>query len=186
MPDCGHGTETSPGPALGPGHRRGLTAAHHGFELAAGVGLVLQPELGLTGAGALWGLQLPAWALLAWRGDPRSDGLLAAWSGAALAGAAVHFLLWPTRRSRLGLPVLADAEGMEGAGLAAYNAILHVWAAAAAVSLLSDIPKGRRRWALAGLATLPLQRASAAHHFAWLADRATDAPAWWNRAAHQG
>ena len=33
-----------------------LTAAHHGFELSSGVGLVLlQPEFGLRFAGALWG-----------------------------------------------------------------------------------------------------------------------------------
>ncbi len=37
------------------------TAAHHGFELSQGVGLVLQPELGLRGAGALWGSQVSVW-----------------------------------------------------------------------------------------------------------------------------
>jgi hypothetical protein len=43
----------------------GLTSAgaiaHHGFELGAGVGLVFQPDLGLAGAGALWGIGLPGW-----------------------------------------------------------------------------------------------------------------------------
>src|SRR5260370_6239196 len=42
-----------------------LTAAHHGFELSNGIGLVLQPELGLGPAGALWGTQLPVWIAVA-------------------------------------------------------------------------------------------------------------------------
>ena len=159
-----------------------LTAAHHGFELAGGFGLVLQPELGLAGSGAFWGAQLPVWAVASARGGGRWDRLLAMWSGAALAGVADHFVMWPLRRTRLGLPVLAEAEGLDGAGLAAYNTILYVWGTAAALSILVDTPRGRRRWALVGLATLPLQRASAARHFAWLGDQAAEAPAWWNRA----
>ena len=159
-----------------------LTATHHGFELASGVGLVLQPELGLGGSTAFWGTQLPVWAVLAARGDARADRTLAAWSGAALAGVAVHFTMWRLRRSRLGVPVLAEAEGLEGAGLAAYNTILYAWGIAAAVAIIRDIPRGRRRWALVGLATFPLQRASAARHFAWLVTRSAETPAWWNRA----
>jgi hypothetical protein len=160
-----------------------LTAAHHGLELASGVGLVLQPELGLAGSGAFWGAQLPVWAAASARGGSRWDRLLAVWSGAALAGVAVHFAMWPLRRTRLGIPVLAEAEGLEGAGLAVYNTILYVWGTAATLSILVDTPRGRRRWALVGLATLPLQRVSAARHFAWLGDQAAEAPAWWNRAA---
>ena len=159
-----------------------LTATHHGFELATGVGLVLQPELGLAGSGAFWGLQLPVWLVLASRRGGRGDPLLAAWSGAALAGAVVHFVLWPVRRNRFGIPVLAEAEGLDGVGLSAYNTILYAWGATAALSILVDIPRGRRRWALVGLATLPLQRFSAARHFTWLAGQAAEAPAWWNRA----
>src|ERR1700686_2045738 len=56
-----------------------LTAAHHGFELSSGVGLVLQPEMGLGPACALWGSQIPVWIGLAARGDRRWDRLLAAW-----------------------------------------------------------------------------------------------------------
>ena len=160
-----------------------LTATHHGFELTSGGGLVLQPELGLAGSGSFWGAQLPTWLALAWRGGSRWDRVLAMWSGAALAGAVVHFVMWPLRRSRLGLPVLAEAEGLEGADLAAYNTILYAWAATSALSILLEIPRGRRRWALVGLATLPLQRASAARHFTWLGEQAAAAPAWWNRAA---
>jgi hypothetical protein len=159
-----------------------LTAAHHGFELASGVGLVLQPELGLAGSGAFWGVQLPAWLVMASRRGDRWERLLAAWSGAALAGAAVHFVTWPVRRNRLGIPVLAEAEGLDGVGLSAYTAILYAWGATATLAVLVDIPPGRRRWALVGVATLPLLRVSAARHVTWLGRQAAEAPAWWNRA----
>src|SRR5579863_5986736 len=90
-----------------------MTLAHHGFELAAGVGLVFQPYLGLPGSLALWGTALPAWAALAVApaGGGRRDALLAALAGTSLAGALVHFALWPVGRRR-GLPVLTAAEGL--------------------------------------------------------------------------
>ena len=49
-----------------------LTAAHHGFELTSGVGLVWQPELGLGPASALWGAEIPA---LGHRGCERGPAL---------------------------------------------------------------------------------------------------------------
>lgn len=159
------------------------TAAHHGFELNQGVGLVLQPELGLFGAGALWGTQIPLWAGLAWRGGSRWDGLLAAWSGAALAGGLVHYVLWPWRRGRIGLPVLTEAEGIPASKLPVYNAILRAWLAGALVSIATEVPRRDRKWVLAGFATMPLQILSARHHFTWLDDQATTRPAWWNRSA---
>lgn len=73
-----------------------LTAAHHGFELSSGVGLVLQPELGLGFAGALWGTVIPAWVRLATkRDDTRWDPLLAAWSGASLRRRDFHPQVFP-------------------------------------------------------------------------------------------
>jgi hypothetical protein len=158
-----------------------LTAVHHGFELSSGVGLVLQPELGLGPASALWGTQIPVWIALAAGGDKRWDRLLAAWSGATLAGALVHFFLWPWRRSRLGIPVLIEAEGLSSSSLPAYNTLLYVWGAASALSIVREVPPGDRRWALLGLATLPLLRRSAQHHFSWLTQEAMTNPAWWNR-----
>jgi len=158
-----------------------LTAAHHGFELSSGIGLVGQPELGLLGAGALWATQIPAWITLAARGGKRWDRLLAAWSGAALGGAVVHFLIWPWRRSRLGIPVLAEAEGLGVSQLPAYNTLLYAWGAASALSIALEVPRRDRRWALVGLAALPLLRRSAEHHFSWIVDQAATNPAWWNR-----
>jgi hypothetical protein len=44
----------------------------------------------------------------------------------------------------------------------------------------------QRPWtALVGLATLPLMRASATHHFVWLTQQATTNRAWWNRGVHE-
>ena len=163
-----------------------LTAAHHGFELSSGVGLVLQPELGLGPAGALWGTQVPVWIALAAKGDRRWDKLLAAWSGAALAGALVHFFLWPWRRNRLGLPVLIEAEGLRAESLPAYNAILYAWGVASVFAIVREVTPGSRRWALVGLATLPLLRRSARHHFSWLTEVAVTDPRWWNRGARNG
>jgi hypothetical protein len=169
------------------------TVAHHGFELAAGVGLVFQPYLGLAGASAAWGLALPAWVGLAARASRRGDGqggedaLLAVLAGASLAGAALHFALWPVGRrpagARIGIPVLTEAEGLSPAQLPAYNVILYCWVLATAAALAAGTPKGSRRWALVGLASwLPLQ-ASARHHFEWLDEQRNLHPAWWNRAA---
>ena len=158
-----------------------LTAAHHGFELSSGVGLVLQPELGLGPASALWGTQIPVWIILAARGDKRWDKLLAAWSGAALAGVLVHFFLWPWKPNKLGIPILTKAEGLSSSSLPTYNLLLYVWGAASALSIIRDTRPGTRRWALVGLATLPLLRRSARHHFSWLEKEALTNPAWWNR-----
>jgi hypothetical protein len=161
-----------------------LTAAHHGFELSNGVGLVLQPELGLGFAGALWGTGIPVWIRLAAKGDnTRWDPLLAVWSGASLAGVVVHFSLWPWRRNKLGVPVLTEAEGLPSSSLPVYNALLQVWAMASALSIIREVRPGARRWALVGLGTVPLLRKSAQHHFSWLKHEALTNPAWWNRGA---
>ena len=161
-----------------------LTAAHHGFELFSGVGLVLQPELGLGVAGALWGTGIPVWIRLAVKSDhTRWDPLLAAWSGASLAGVVVHFTLWPWRRNTLGIPVLTEAEGLSSSSLPAYNSLLYVWAIASTLSVIREVRPGARRWALVGLATVPLSRRSARHHFSWLKEEALTNPAWWNRGA---
>jgi hypothetical protein len=156
------------------------TAAHHGFELGNGVGLVWQPELGLGGAGALWVIQLGLWSWMAARGGRRWDRVLAMLAGSGIAGVVVHFTLWPWKRNRFGIPVLTEAEGLPPSRLPAYNAILGLWGLASMVSLLELTPS-RRRWALTGLVALPILRLSARHHFTWAAEQADENPAWWNR-----
>jgi hypothetical protein len=163
-----------------------FTAAHHGFELSNGVGIVGQPELGLVGASAFWAVQIPTWITLAGKGGTRWNRLLAVWSGAALGGAVVHFFIWPWRQNAVGMPILAEAEGLGDSKLPAYNALLYGWAAASVLSIALEIPRRDRRWALLGLATLPLLRLSARHHFSWIVDQAATKPAWWNRGVQEG
>ena len=180
------------------------TAVHHGFELAAGVGLVFQPYLGLGGALAAWGVALPSWAglvLLARRRAARpaagddddtvgraADAALAVLAGVAIAGVLVHFRLWPFERRPagrlLGVPVLVEAEGLSRGQLPAYNAVLYAWGLSAAVALAAGTPRGSRRWALPGLFSAVPLAASARHHFAWARRQAVEHPAWWNRALH--
>ena len=157
------------------------TAAHHAFELGSGVGLVLQPELGLAGSLALWGGVLPALATASARGSSRWDAPLAFANGSALAGAAVHYTLWPWTVRR-GLPVLTEAEGLSPRQLPAYNAVLWAWALASLAALVVETPSRARRWFALGLvAGLPL-RFSARYHFRWVREQASVAPDWWNRA----
>lgn len=181
---------TAPRAPVGrPGRRRPLalaaaagTLAHHGFELATGVGLVFQPELGLPVAAGAWAGQLAGWGLMASRGSKRWDLPLAVMAGVALGGATVHFALWPTRRGPLGLPVLTEAEGLPAAALPAYNAILWSWAAASGLSLLVETPASARKGLAAGAVAFPLLYLSARHHFRWIKVQAAEHPAWWNRA----
>jgi hypothetical protein len=156
------------------------TAAHHGFELAAGVGLVFQPYLGLPGSAALWGCSFPAWLGAAVAGSKKWDRPLAFLAGLSVGGSAVHFTLWPWTAER-GPPVLTEAEGLRPPLLPAYNAVLYLWALSALAALALDTPPGARRWGLAGLVAAAPLRASARHHFRWLVHQARSNPAWWNR-----
>lgn len=157
------------------------TAVHHGFELASGAGLVWQPQLGLRGAASLWTVQIIGWAGLAACGSHKADPVLAALSGASLAGVVVHYLLWPSEPGRAGLPVLIEAEGLSPWQMPAYNAVLRARAVAAVGSLVLEVPRGSRRWALAGMALLPAFVVSARHHFSWVKEQAMADPRWWNR-----
>ena len=156
---------------------------HHGFELAAGVGLVFQPYLGLAGASAMWGTLFPAWLVVSMRGSRRWDPMLAFAAGMSLGAAVLHFSLWPWSVRR-GLPWLREAEGLRPEHLPAYNAVLYGWASLAAAALAFETPRRSRVWALAGFAaTFPLRR-TARDHFRWIREEARTNPAWWNRALH--
>lgn len=156
-------------------------AVHHGFELGAGAGLMLQRELGLPGAVLTWATVLPGLGMATWRRPSHAQRLLAAATGANLAAVVVHYALWPWHL-RLGVPVLTSAEGLAPDHLPAYNSVLVSWGAAGLGALLRDVPVGQRRWALAGfVAALPL-RQHAVRHFRWLRQQSRTNPAWWNRA----
>ena len=155
------------------------TAAHHGFETRAGVGLVWEPFVGRRGAIALWGTGLPAWAAMALSGDERFDGPLALNNGLALAGGIVHFVLWPWEL-RGGVPALTEAEGMTAERLPAYNRVLYAWVATAALALALETPRRARPWALLGLAMAEPLRRSALHHFRWAREQARREPERWS------
>jgi hypothetical protein len=157
------------------------TAAHHGFELRAGVGLVFEPFLGRGGALALWSMALPGWLVMAARGSRGFEGPLAFNAGTALAGALVHYTQWPWSL-RHGLPTLDEAEGLTEEQLPAYNAILWGWLAAATLALARETPRSAWPWALAGLAMGEPLRRSARHHFAWARRQAEIEPERWSPA----
>jgi hypothetical protein len=156
------------------------TAAHHTFEIRAGVGLVFEPFIGRRGALAMWATGLPAWATAAWLGEGEPlEKWLALNNGAGLAGGIVHFVEWPWEL-RSGVPFLVEAEGMTPERLAPYNTILQLWVLAGALALALETPRHARRWALAGLLLGEPLRRSAVHHFRWAHEQAERDPERWS------
>jgi hypothetical protein len=156
------------------------TAAHHTFEVRAGVGLVFEPFIGRRAALALWATSLPGLAATAWLGEgARTEKWLALNSAAGLAGGLVHFAEWPWELRR-GIPCLTEAEGMTAEMLPAYNAILQLWVLAGVLSLALETPRHARRWALAGLLLGEPLRRSARHHFRWAREQARREPERWS------
>ncbi len=161
------------------------TAAHHTFEVRAGVGLVFEPFIGRRGAVALWATGLPAWATAAWLGEGKAiEKWLALNNGAGLAGGIVHFLEWPWEL-RGGIPQLVEAEGMTPERLPAYNRVLQLWVLAGALALVLETPRHARRWALVGLALGEPLRRSAVHHFRWAHEQAEREPERWSPALRE-
>lgn len=159
-------------------------AGHHAFELAAGVGLILQRELGLPQALSVWAIGLPGVAVLSLRRPNWSAGPLALAVGASLAAVATHYTLWPWR-VRFGVPYLTDAEGLSPQALLPYNALLLGWGGASVVAACA-VPTGSRRWLVVGMLGIVPFRRHAEHHFAWLCRQARSNPAWWNRGVAPG
>jgi hypothetical protein len=156
------------------------TAAHHTFEVRAGVGLVFEPFIGRRGAVALWATGLPAWAAAAWLGEGEAiEKWLALNNGAGLAGGIVHFVAWPWEL-RGGIPQLVEAEGMTPEQLPAYNRVLQLWVLAGALALALETPRHARRWAFAGLLLGEPLRRSAIHHFRWAHEQAEREPERWS------
>ncbi len=158
------------------------TAAHHGFELRAGVGLVFEPFLGRRRTTAMWLVALPFWAWRALRPAPRDEPLLALQAGVAIAGATVHFVAWPWSRRWGVLPWLDEAEGLRPEQLGAYNTILWLWMAGGVGSALLETRRANRKWVAAGIATAPALLASARHHFSWAREQAEREPERWSPA----
>jgi hypothetical protein len=156
------------------------TAAHHAFEVRAGVGLVFEPFIGRRGAVAMWGIGLPAWALAGWMAEGEQlEKWIALNNAAGLAGGIVHFVQWPSER-RHGVPYLTEAEGMSAQQLGPYNRVLHLWTLAGLLAVALETPPHARRRALLGLALGEPLRRSAVHHFRWARQQAQREPERWS------
>ena len=155
--------------------------AHNAFETRAGVGLVFEPELGRRGATALWAFLIPMGLLAAARGGRVGERVTAFNAGIGVAGVAVHFKAWPWSLHH-GVPMLDEAEGLSDGQLPAYNSVLWAWGITSALSVLTETPRGARRFALAGLLNFPILLASAQHHFRWAREQARRDPERWSPA----
>jgi hypothetical protein len=156
------------------------TAAHHAFEVRAGVGLVFEPFIGRRGAVAMWAGGLPAWALAGWVGEGEAvEKWIALNDAAGLAGAIAHFAEWPWEL-RHGIPHLTEAEGMTAEQLGPYNRVLQLWMLAGLLAVALETPRHARRWALLGLLLGEPLRRSAAHHFRWAKEQAARDPERWS------
>lgn len=160
-----------------------LTAVHGAYEAAAGTGFPTQSTLGLRGAAAAHVGATAAWVWVAERRhDPRGRRLAAALDGVAVASALTHFVAWPATW-RFGVPVLqTGAEGMSAPWARGYTALLHCWAAVAALAVARDVPAPHRRWALAGVAAAPLVALASHRELRWVREEAAVSVRWWNRA----
>jgi hypothetical protein len=156
------------------------TAAHHAFEVRAGVGLVFEPFIGRRNAVAMWAGALPAWALTGWTaGSEPMEKSIALQNGAGLAGGIVHFVQWPWEL-RNGIPYLTEAEGMTSEQLGPYNRVLHLWTLAGLLAVALETPRHARKWALLGLLLGEPLRRSAVHHFRWAREQAELDPENWS------
>ena len=160
-----------------------MTAAHQVLELCAGSGVIGQHRVGLPAAASLSMLVDVGWAAMA-LGDRRWDRALAMGAGTAIAAPALHYTLFPWR-IRFGLPVLEEAEGLDGPPLVAYVALLYLWGLSGVLAS-RRLPRCSRRWTLAGIALAVAFRQLAFRHLVWIRAEARRNPRWWNRAWRNG
>ena len=156
-----------------------MTAAHQLLELCAGSGIIGQHRVGLPAAATLSMLTDAGWAAMA-LGDRRWDRALAVGAGTAMAAPALHYTLFPWR-PRFGLPVLEEAEGLQGWPLTGYVVLLYAWGVSG-VAAAAQLPRGTRRWTLAGVGLAVAFRQLAFRHLIWIRAEAARNPRWWNRA----
>ena len=155
------------------------TAAHHTFEVRAGVGLVFEPFIGRRGAIALWAIGLPAWAIAAWLGEGKAvERWLALNNGAGLGGGIVHYVVWPWEL-RGGIPQLVEAEGEAQAAARLQPGSAAVGTCRCAGARAGD-PAPRAALGVSGLLLGEPLRRSAIHHFRWAHQQAERDPERWS------
>ena len=156
-----------------------MTAAHQLLDLSAGSGIIGQHRVSLPAAATLSILADAGWAAMA-LGDRGWERALAVGAGTAMAAPALHYTLFPWQL-RFGLPILEEAEGLEGWPLAVYVALLYAWGISG-VAAARQLPRRSRRWTLAGVGLAVAFRQLALAHLIWIRAEAARNPQWWNRA----
>jgi hypothetical protein len=156
-------------------------AAHVFLELAAGVGI---PGASLVGPGP---------AAVAWVGGTRvvwriarrtaapGDQALNVYNGLALTAVVAHYVAWPRKRTRIGVPWLTECEGLRGDVMPAYNLILLGSGGAALIALVRENRSASGALGLAPLLLVPLFVRVQHGEYDRLAKIAEQRPAWWNR-----
>lgn len=159
-------------------------AGHVFFELAAGVGMPFASVAGPVPAALAWATGGAALDRLAARPAPSGDRVLAVANGLELAAVVGHLAGWPRRRTRLGLPWLADCEGLGPELMPWYNPIIYASGAAAVAGLLRENRSAPPWLGWSLLTAVPLLiRVQHAEHRR-LRRLAGTRPGWWNRRLH--
>jgi hypothetical protein len=156
-------------------------AGHVCLELAAGVGVPLASVIGPVPAAL--GFTVTTQAVWRRAGEPLApvDGPLAFWNGLTLAASVAHLRAWPRRRSRAGLPVLVECEGLGERLMPVYNALIYTGGASAAVALTREVRPGARWPALAAISATPVLAVVQQVEHRRLREQARTRPGWWNR-----
>jgi hypothetical protein len=171
-----------------PWRRRPLTrltvvglAGHVAFELGAGAGVPLASVLGPYPAAGLWTLVTGGTWWAASTGSASADRFLAAVNGFGLAAVTAHLAGWPTRRTRTGLPLLRDCEGLGPELMPYYNSVLYLSAATALLATLRENRTAPVRLSLAMLGLAPALVAFQHWEHRRLVREGRTTPRWWNR-----
>ena len=164
-----------------PGHvlAGSMTTTHQVLELALGTGIIGQAQAGFAGALAASTALDAGWLYAATREDP-PERLLAFGAGVAIMTPVLHFTLFHWR-VRKGVPVLTEAEGLPGAVMPLYNAVLYAWAGAGLLAAVRDTPRRHLPFVILGILAVIAIRPMAQQHFAWIEREAVRNPRWWNR-----
>jgi hypothetical protein len=156
-------------------------AGHVFFELAAGVGLPFASVVGPVPAAAGWGAGSAAMWRATGRSSPSVDVALTVANGVGLTAVLAHLAGWPRRRTRLGVPWLADCEGLGPELMPFYNPVLWLSGLGALGGLLRENGSAPRWPGFAALGLVPvLVRVQHVEHRRLVA-LARTRPGWWNR-----
>jgi hypothetical protein len=154
-------------------------AAHVFYELTCGVAMPLASVVGPLPAGVGWA----GGATWLYRADARKsrtdDGFFAVLNGVYLSAVIAHYAAWP-KHWRAGMPLLRECEGLRGAVMVPYHAILWL-SGIAAVGGLYENRRATKVGAALPVVLVPLLVSVQRWEFNRLRVQARRHPAWWNR-----